>query len=430
VSATWTQIEIVAALVGAGLLFLVGGAMSVALIAVTSLSRIALHRMISASDPRMAFLETMREAGSTHRAAAALMRQLCLLGGAALVAIAARGAGWPLPWFSALGVAALAGVLLLDIFAARVAASWEPRLALRGTAPLIRFAHAALYPLVRPLRFVVDLLPVSQPATEEEREEEQEEEVEAFIEVGEREGILEANEGEMMRSIVDLDETVVREIMTPRTDIVALPEATTVAEARRVILEAGHSRLPVYRGSIDNVIGVLHERDLLQATEEGLEEERISGRVRQVLFVPETLTVAALLAEMRFRKHIGLVVDEYGGVAGLVTLEDALEEIVGDIHDEHDKEEALVRPQDDGSWIINASAHVDELEERFGLQFEPRDFDTVGGLVVTGLGRVPEAGEVLKVQGLEIEVLEADHRRIRLVRVTVSGSPDESEADR
>ena len=125
--------------------------------------------------------------------------------------------------------------------------------------------YLVLFPLVRPLRFVVEMLPVSQPATEEEREEEQEEDVEAFIEVGEREGILEANEGEMMRSIVDLDETVVREIMTPRTDIVALPEATTVAEARRVILEAGHSRLPVYRDSIDNVIGVLHERDLLQA---------------------------------------------------------------------------------------------------------------------------------------------------------------------
>ena len=181
--------------------------------------------------------------------------------------------------------------------------------------------------------------------------------------------------------------------MTPRTDIVALPEDTTLADARSLVLEAGHSRIPIFRDSIDNVVGVMHERDLLRASGEQRDGEPVGTLARPVIFIPETLSVGELLSEMKNKKHFGLVVDEYGGVSGLVTLEDLLEEIVGEIQDEHDSEESLVRRQEDGSWLIDASTHVEELEERFGLSFEDRDFDTVGGLVVTGFGRVPSAGE-------------------------------------
>ncbi len=428
-SGPWGQLQVVAALTAAATLFLLHVALSVALVAATSLSRITLHRLSGDLDPRFAFIESMREPRSTHRAAAALMRQICLLGGAGLAALAARGAGWPYSGVAVFGIGALLGVLLLEIFSARILALWDPRFALRCTAPLVVAAHALLYPVVRPLRLLIDRLARSQPAGDETRGEEQEEEVEAFIEVGERDGILEASEGKMMRSIVDLDLTLVREIMTPRTDIVALAEDTTVAEARRVILEAGHSRLPVYRDSIDNVLGVLHERDLLRASEEGAHAEPISRRVRPVIFVPETLSVADLLGEMRLRKHIGLVVDEYGSVSGLVTLEDVLEEIVGEIRDEHDDEEALVQSEPGGSWIVNGAAHVEEIETLFGAEFEDRDFDTVGGWVVTGFGRVPSTGEVLRVQGLEIEVLKADRRRIRLVRVRRRAAPDKPAAE-
>jgi magnesium and cobalt transporter len=359
----------------------------------------------------------MRDPGSTHRAAATLLRQLCLLGGLALAALAAQHTGWP-PSASLAAVGlAVAGVLLLEVVLGRMLALWNPRATLRFTAPLVVAAHVTLYPIVRPLCRVADWIAPPRPVSEDEREEEQEEKVDALIEVGKREGFLEANEGEMMRSIADLDATIVREIMTPRTDIVALSEATTVAEARRVVLEAGHSRIPVFHESIDNVIGVLHERDLLRASAENRDDDTIAPLARPVIFVPETLTVAELLAEMKLRKHVGLVVDEYGGLSGLVTLEDVLEEIVGDIRDEHDEEEPLVRSAEDGSFIIDAAAHVEELEERFGLTFGERDFDTVGGLVVTLLGRVPAAGETLLVQDLTIEVLEADGRRIRLVRV-------------
>jgi CBS domain containing-hemolysin-like protein len=229
----------------------------------------------------------------------------------------------------------------------------------------------------------------------------------------------------MMRSIVDLDETRVREIMTPRPDIVALPLAATVAEARRCAIEAGHSRIPVYRETIDEIAGVLHVRDLLHAWEDDAENRTIEGYVREVMFVPETLSVGDLLADMQVRKHVAIVVDEYGGVAGLVTLEDLLEEIVGDIRDEHDEEEPLVRRADDGSWIVDGATRISELAELFGTEFEDGDFDTVGGLVVSEAGRVPVVGESLDIHDLRFTILAADPRRIQSVRVVPIAAANE-----
>ncbi|ANM32049.1 hypothetical protein ABI59_03035 [Acidobacteria bacterium Mor1] len=260
--------------------------------------------------------------------------------------------------------------------------------------------------------------------SEDDRETEQEEEVEAFIEAGEREGLLEKEEGEMMRGIVDLDETRVREIMTPRTDIVSLSAEATVAEARSGVLDGGHSKLPVYQGTIDNVVGVMHARDLFRAWRDGQEQARVSDYARTVLFVPETLTAADLLREMRLRTQLAIVVDEYGGIAGLVTLEDLLEEIVGDIRDEHDPEESLVQQEQDGSWLVSALAHVRQIETLFEIEIGERDFDTVGGLVVSAFGRVPQGGEVIERYGLHFETLEADKRRVYRVRIRgpVAGS--------
>jgi CBS domain containing-hemolysin-like protein len=183
------------------------------------------------------------------------------------------------------------------------------------------------------------------------------------------------------------------------------------------VLEAGHSRLPVHHGSIDNVVGVLHSRDLLQAWEDGNERQTIGHYLRPATFVPETLSAAELLSGMRQKTQIAVVVDEYGGTAGIVTLEDLLEEIVGEIRDEHDEEEELVRQENESTWVINAVAHVDELEPLFGVEFEERDFDTVGGLVVSTFGRVPYEGESVVVQGLRIEVIQADQRRVHKVRI-------------
>jgi CBS domain containing-hemolysin-like protein len=394
---------------------------SVAIEAIAGLTRPALRREARDSS-RLAFLETVSRAPSRHRAAALLVRALCLLGTGLLGAIALAPLGPIAAPAIGIGAAAIVGALAIETALAPAIAARDPRRALRATAWILRLAHTLFLPLLGPLGRLEDRLRARSPNLAEPPEEAQDEEVEALIEVGERTGLLEASEGRMMRGIVDLDATAVREIMTPRTDIVALPADTSVAAARSRLLEVAHSRLPVFRDSIDNIVGVLHGRDLFQAWERHDEAQPIGELVRPAVFVPETLSAAELLKEMRERTHLAVVVDEHGGVAGLVTLEDVLEEIVGDIRDEHDAEAPLVRTENDGSWVVDAVAHVEELETLFGVEFGDREFDTVGGLVVSQFGRVPSAGESTSVHGLTVEVLAADDRRVQSVRVRRSGT--------
>ncbi len=189
-------------------------------------------------------------------------------------------------------------------------------------------------------------------------------------------------------------------------------------DARRLFLEAGHSRLPAFDGSVDNIVGILHSRDLFKAWDEGDEGARVARYARRAPFVPESLSARELLHEMRRRTHMAVVVDEYGGVAGIVTLEDLLEEIVGDIRDEHESEELTMRAEANGSWVVNAVVHVKEIEEVFGVDFGDRDFDTVGGMVVSAFGRVPVVGDRVHTNGLDVEVLEADRTRVQRVRLS------------
>lgn len=391
-------------------------ALSVALAAAAGLSHVALQRMGKEYGEKLAFLQGLSEPTSTHRLSASLLRPvslvLAVIFGGLLAARMEATFSWP--WILAL--AAFVGTLVGDHLLARGLAEWKPKMALRSTAWILRWSNVVIYPLVAPTAAWLAWCG-SKGQTEEEREEGQEEEVEALIEVGEREGLLEADESRMVRGIVDLDETVVRELMTPRTEIVAVDVNTDVSEARRVFLAAGHSRLPAFDGTIDNVVGILHSRDLFRAWETGDDADTVKAYVRPAPFVPESLSALELLHEMRRRTHMAVVVDEYGGVAGLVTLEDLLEEIVGDIRDEHEDEEQTMRAERSGSWIVNAAVHVKEIEQVFEIEFDDRDFDTVGGMVVSAFGRVPVAGERLETNGLDVEVLEADRKRVQRVRL-------------
>ena len=411
-------------LAGAILLLALYLALSVTLTAVASLNRVALRRMVQEGQGA-AWLEDLRNPASEHRIASQLARQAALLAAVLLIGFAGQRAGMRHPWLLAAGAGVLA-LVVLDTWGARLLVRMEARRALRSTAWLLSPLRLLLFPVVVPLAAL--LASDARLQANGDDEEEQEEQVEAFFEVGERDGILEADEGRMMRSIAFLDDTRVREIMTPRVDILALSADTSVADTRAAMIAAGHSRMPVYRGSVDDIVGILHVRDLVRAWEQGREAATIAGYVRPAFFVPETLTVAELLREMRVRTHVAIVVDEYGGVAGLVTLEDLLEEIVGDIRDEHETEEALVQQDSDGSWLVHGLAHVEELTRLFGFELEERDFDTVGGLVVSTLGRVPEPGERLRVGPLHIEVLHADPRRVYRVRIRAEGGPDQAQA--
>jgi putative hemolysin len=255
---------------------------------------------------------------------------------------------------------------------------------------------------------------------EEEEEDDDSGDIQALIDVGEAEGILEEEQGELIHSIIEFGDTRVSEVMTPRPDIVALPETATVREARDVILESKYSRLPVYRDQIDSVEGIIYVRDLLHYWAEGKEDESIKALVRSVYLVPETKPVAELLEEMQ-KAHVQLamVIDEYGGICGLVTVEDILEEIVGEIEDEDIAGEELqeIVANDQGSYEVPASTEIGKIERLFDMEIEADDFTTIAGLVINESGKVPAVGERLTIRGLEVEVLEADGRRINRLRV-------------
>ena len=264
---------------------------------------------------------------------------------------------------------------------------------------------------------------------EEEDEQDGTDDIQALIDVGEAEGILEEEEGELIHSILEFGDTRVGEVMTPRPDIVAVPATSTVREARDLIIESKYSRLPVYRDQIDNVEGFIYVRDLLQSWADDRESQSITSLVRPVYFVPETKAVAELLEEMQ-KAHVQLsmVIDEYGGVAGLVTVEDILEEIVGEIEDEDiggDEEEIVAGS--DGVYEVLGSTEIGKIERLFDMDIEADDFTTIAGLVINESGKVPRCGELLAFRGLEVEVLEADERRIGRLRVRRAAEENGSE---
>jgi putative hemolysin len=255
---------------------------------------------------------------------------------------------------------------------------------------------------------------------EEEEEDDDSGDLQALIDVGEAEGILEEEEGELIHSIIEFGDTHVSEVMTPRPDIVAVPANATAREARDIILESKYSRLPVYRDQIDNVEGMIYVRDLLQYWAEGREDESIKSLVRPVYDVPETKPVAELLEEMqKAHLQLAMVIDEYGGVCGLVTVEDILEEIVGEIEDEDIAGEELdeIIENNDGSFEVLGSTEIGKVERLFDMEIEADDFTTIAGLVINESGKVPAVGERLTIRGLEVEVFEADERRILRLRV-------------
>jgi len=255
---------------------------------------------------------------------------------------------------------------------------------------------------------------------EEDEEQDAGDDIQAFIDVGEAEGILEEEEGELIQSILEFGDTRVSEVMTPRPDIVAVSAAATVREARDIMVESKYSRLPVYRDQIDNVEGLIYVRDLLQRWAEGNEDGPISPLVRPVYFIPETKPVADLLEEMqKAHEQLSMVIDEYGGVSGLVTVEDILEEIVGEIEDEDIAGEELndIVEQDDGCYEVLGSTEIGKIERLFDMEIEADDFTTIAGLVMAEKGVVPRVGEQLTFRGLEVEVLDADEKRIGRLRL-------------
>jgi len=248
---------------------------------------------------------------------------------------------------------------------------------------------------------------------------EEEEQLDAIVEeMGEEVADLEKEEREMIRGVMHLDETTVRDIMVPRLDMVAAEVDETVPAVIDLIVRHGFSRIPIYEETIDNIVGVIYAKDLLKALQLQGEEPTLRNLFRKPHFVPESKKTSDLLRDFRLeRVHVAIVIDEYGGTAGLVSLEDLLEEIVGEIEDEYDTAEQAIEQISEREAMLDARVSIDDLNELFDTAIEPQDFATVGGLVYAQLGKIPSVGDEVRVNGLMISVVSTLGRRIKKVRV-------------
>ncbi|OGP69839.1 MAG: hypothetical protein A2Z73_03800 [Deltaproteobacteria bacterium RBG_13_60_28] len=255
-----------------------------------------------------------------------------------------------------------------------------------------------------------------------------EREIQSIIGVGEERGLISRQEGELIQSIFEFKDTLVREVMVPRLEMVGVERHTPLDQIINLVLEKGHSRLPVFAGDIDHIKGILLAKDLLvfwQTPEETWDLGRV---LRPPYFIPESKKISDLLRDLVERKtQIAIVIDEYGGTAGLITLEDILEEIVGEIYDEYDRMEPRLIPEDDGSVLVDARLDVEELMDHFGLPRPEGKFESVGGLLIHLLGRVPLVNDRVAVENLELTVVAADERRAKQVRAQPLAPAEESE---
>ena len=321
-------------------------------------------------------------------------------------------------------VTIFAVILVFRQFVPRLIVQNRPERALLLLLPLFQIFYRVLSFFVAPINVVLEKLKVEEaeePLTKAEEEEETMQEVQAFIDVAEEEGIIEEAEGELIQSVLEFGDTLVGEVMRPRPLIAAIPITATVEDARRLIMEVKYSRIPVYRDSIDQIEGLIYVRDVLAFCEPEKKDALVSECMRPVHSVPDTKPIAELLQEMqRAKVQMAIVINEYGGVAGLVTVEDIIEEVMGEIEDEDRAHiDVEIKPAEDGSYILEGGTEIKIVEDLFDKEIEADDFTTIAGLIINVMNRVPAEGEKLEFKGLEFEVLESEGQRVNKVRIRV-----------
>lgn len=303
--------------------------------------------------------------------------------------------------------------LLPYLFFVRTKGEW-----LVHWVPILRGLIYLAMPASLILGFALSVASLSREHAEQQPEHPSEA-VDALIEAGQEEGILEASDRDLIQSVVEFGDKTVREVMTPRPEIVAVPVTMTVEELTDLVKKYPYSRIPVYEGDIDHIKGIVYAKDLLQVSDVEAHAKTVRDLMNpELYFVPETKLGSDLLREMqRDNSRMAIVIDEYGGVAGLVTIEDLVEEIVGEIRDEHEKAEVV--KESDTSYIFNGNTDLDLLEKLLGVRPEEKEATTVAGLVSELAGHIPKAGEIFEENGLRFEVLESTERRVDRVRVSL-----------
>ncbi|MEO5936589.1 MAG: hemolysin family protein [Terriglobales bacterium] len=294
-------------------------------------------------------------------------------------------------------------------------------------APLIQALVYLLMPITVVLGFCLQIAALAEPKEPVEAETTSEA-VDALIEAGQEEGILEEGDRELIQSVVEFRGKTVRDVMTPRPEVFGVPANTTIEAFTDMLRAKPYSRVPVFEGSIDHVTGIVFAHDVLQITDVDAKTKTVTSIMKTAHFVPETKQVQDLMREMqKLKVHLAMVIDEYGSVAGIVTIEDLVEEIVGEIRDEHEVHVDILKEKDD-SYIVPGNMDIDRLNELFGVRPEV-EATTVGGLVSELVGRIPSPGEVIREEGLRYEVLQSTDRRVERVRISVETKEEAAERD-
>ena len=374
-----------------------------------TISRARIRLMAGQGVPRAEILQSYINERSTMLNSLSLARNLAIVAAAAIaVTILTRAEGHRWELIVGIVIAALAVFALLEAIPRAVVARnpewWGLKMApLMGVFKLIFGGVGKL--VLLPTRVV------RAPETDEE------EEMLRFLEIEDTEGEIEDDERKMIRAVFDLEETAVREIMTPRTDFVAAEADANVQDVVRLIISRGYSRIPLYDDNLDNIVGIIYAKDLFRYLAESRMPKHLRDVARPAFFVPESKRLDDLLTDMRKQRvHMAIVVDEYGGTAGLVTIEDLVEEIVGEIEDEYDRIEHQIVQVNDDEALLDGRVSIWDVNELFNSHIEAEDFDTVGGCVFHMLGRVPAVGDIVNADGLTLTVLSVDGHRVRRVR--------------
>lgn len=335
-----------------------------------------------------------------------------------------ESASWVL--FALLALAATLGLIIVAELGPQAIVVREPEAWVIRLAPLLIGLGWLVTPISSLLRWVSDrmVVPLNQHAPIMVTPDE----IKTLVDAGEKDGSIEQDEKRMIYSVFQFSDTLVREVMIPRIDIVALDVETQLMEALDVIVKHGYSRIPVFEGTVDDILGVLYAKDLLTIWLEGKPGRSLRKQLRPAYFVPETKKVDDLLGELQAQRiHMAIVVDEYGGMAGVVTLEDLVEELIGEVQDEYDThEEVPFRQVGEGQYLVHGRMDLDDINRKLGTDIDSGEADTLAGFIYGQLGRVPDPGEQLEIEGLMLEVRNVVERQIRQVRVTripVSPSP-------
>ena len=342
-----------------------------------------------------------------------------------LLAVVTGRSGITVPSLATLLACVFVYILVCEHLLPSIIVRRNPEAILSALLPPFSVVARAMSPISGGLvRLLTSGRPERLITQQEQNEEDQGSVANAYIEAGEEQGLIEGDERRLLQSIVDFGDTLAREVMTPRPDIVAIEDTATISDLRALFREQEYSRFPVYKQNLDNIAGFVFVKDLVLL--EAADDARpISTLLRPALVVPETKRVPELLKMFqRQQQQCAIVVDEYGGTAGLVTAEDLLEEIVGEIRDEYDVESEPIVDEGNGRYLFSGKVDIDEVVERLKVPIERAGFETVGGFLLSHIGRVPAVGERFDIDGLSVEVIDAERRRINKVRISRHEVPE------